>query len=84
VARQIVRVKGKASARIHLRERIKILRRAIHLARGVTIVKNSASTTKYEVAITKTAHLTIRFTLIPGVAVEFDRANETVICAAGG
>lgn len=54
---------------IHLRERPKILCLAIHLARGVAIVKKIASTTKYKMAKTKTADFMIGFTLIPAVAV---------------
>ena len=49
---------------IHFRKRIKTLRLAIHLARGVAIVKNAASTMKYIVARTKSADLKILFTLI--------------------
>ena len=40
---------------IHFRERIKFLCLAVHLARGVAIVKKIASTMKSEVAITKTS-----------------------------
>jgi hypothetical protein len=40
---------------IHFRKRIKTLCLAIHLARGVAIVRKPESTTKYRVARTKTA-----------------------------
>jgi hypothetical protein len=53
---------------IHLRERTKTLCLAIHLAKGVAIVRKTASTMKYKLAMTMTADLTIRLTLIPAVA----------------
>lgn len=49
---------------IHLRIRMKIRFLAIHLAKGVAIVKKTASTMKYAVATTKIADLNMRFTKV--------------------
>src|SRR6478735_5340372 len=50
---------------IHFRKRTKTLFLAIQRARGVAIVRKTASTVKYTVARTKTATFKIRFTKIP-------------------
>lgn len=63
---------------IHFRKRIKTLRLAIHLAKGVAIFKKTASTMKYIVAKTKTADFKRRFTWNPeaGIHRAVDRANR--------